>query len=170
MSITPAGAWNLAKAPALKWSEGDLWNVELELLAGQVYEYKYVVMGYDGTTAANWQQGGNSVLAVQLGDNEIEVYDNWRNSPGAVVVADGKETTRERKLLSWAGDMGTQRAELRRTRMELAQVWGSPKHCNGCAVIGLEDSTSFVFESEWASRAIVTSMGEVVCLNVIGTT
>lgn len=36
----PAGAWNLSKAPFLRWSEGDLWNVTLELAAGGVYEYK----------------------------------------------------------------------------------------------------------------------------------
>jgi hypothetical protein len=35
-----AGAWNLAKAPFLRWSEGDLWNVTLEVAAGGVYEYK----------------------------------------------------------------------------------------------------------------------------------
>jgi hypothetical protein len=35
-----AGAWNLSKAPFLKWSDGDLWNVTLELAAGGVYEYK----------------------------------------------------------------------------------------------------------------------------------
>lgn len=34
------GAWNLAKAPFLRWSEGDLWNVTMELAAGGVYEYK----------------------------------------------------------------------------------------------------------------------------------
>lgn len=37
-----AGAWNLAKAPFLRWSEGDLWNVTMELAAGGVYEYKCV--------------------------------------------------------------------------------------------------------------------------------
>ena len=29
-----AGGWNLAKAPAMKWTEGDLWNVSLELQVG----------------------------------------------------------------------------------------------------------------------------------------
>jgi hypothetical protein len=38
--LTYAGAWNLAKAPFLRWSEGDLWNVTMELAAGGVYEYK----------------------------------------------------------------------------------------------------------------------------------
>ncbi|KAF8059142.1 hypothetical protein HT031_005314 [Scenedesmus sp. PABB004] len=117
-----AGAWNLAKAPFLRWSEGDLWNVALEVAAGGVYEYKYVVVEGDGVTAASWQRGANNVLALQLSDEEVEVYDNWKNAPGALVLVDGTEITRERKLLAWAGDMTLQRTELRRTRMELAQA------------------------------------------------
>lgn len=42
-----------------------------------VYEYKYVVMNPDGRTAAAWQTGGNSTIALQWGDKELEVYDNW---------------------------------------------------------------------------------------------
>uniref|UniRef100_A0A383WKL3 CBM20 domain-containing protein n=1 Tax=Tetradesmus obliquus TaxID=3088 RepID=A0A383WKL3_TETOB len=116
------GAWNLAKAPFLRWSEGDLWNVTLEVAAGGVIEYKYVVVEGDGTVAASWQRGANNVLALQLNDEEVEVYDNWKNTPGALVLVDGQEITRERKLLAWASDMSLQRSELRRTRMELAQA------------------------------------------------
>lgn len=125
-----AGAWDLSKAPALAWSEGDLWSVQLDLeagargeawvwdqrrlarccshpfspvpnykyvvmnpqyvvysqihtplfaplFAGMVYEYKYVVMNPDARTAAAWQSGGNSAIALQWGDGEVEVYDNW---------------------------------------------------------------------------------------------
>lgn len=39
-TVAVAGAWNLAKAPFLRWSEGDLWNVTLEVAAGGVIEYK----------------------------------------------------------------------------------------------------------------------------------
>lgn len=45
-----------------------------------------------------------------------------KNAPGALVLVDGQEITRERKLLAWAADMSVQRSELRRTRMELAQA------------------------------------------------
>jgi hypothetical protein len=45
-----------------------------------------------------------------------------KNTPGALVLVDGQEITRERKLLAWAADMSLQRSELRRTRMELAQA------------------------------------------------
>jgi hypothetical protein len=42
-----------------------------------VYEYKYVVVAADGRTAAAWQTGGNGVVALQWGDKEVEVFDNW---------------------------------------------------------------------------------------------
>jgi hypothetical protein len=74
---SPPGGWDLNQAPALAWSDGDLWNVTLDLDAGTVYEYKYVVMNPDGRSAAAWQSGGNSVVALQWGDAEVEVYDNW---------------------------------------------------------------------------------------------
>jgi hypothetical protein len=28
------GGWNLAQSPEMKWSEGDLWNITLELQVG----------------------------------------------------------------------------------------------------------------------------------------
>ena len=52
------------------------------------------------------------------------MYDNWRNAPGAIVLSDGQETTRELKLLNWANDVSTVQTELRRYRDELAQVGG----------------------------------------------
>jgi hypothetical protein len=30
-----------------------------------VYEYKYVVVNYDGHSAAAWQQGSNAVIGLQ---------------------------------------------------------------------------------------------------------
>lgn len=38
---------------------------------------RYVVVESDGTTAASWQRGANNVLALQMNDEEVEVYDNW---------------------------------------------------------------------------------------------
>jgi hypothetical protein len=38
---------------------------------------RYVVVEGDGTVAASWQRGANNVLALQLNDEEVEVYDNW---------------------------------------------------------------------------------------------
>lgn len=38
---------------------------------------RYVVVEADGVTAASWQRGANNVLALQMNDEEVEVYDNW---------------------------------------------------------------------------------------------
>jgi hypothetical protein len=40
-------------------------------------EYKFVVLAADGVNAAAWQSGNNSVLAVQAGEEALEVFDNW---------------------------------------------------------------------------------------------
>jgi hypothetical protein len=40
-------------------------------------EYKFFVLAADGMHAAAWQSGNNSVLAVQAGEEALEVYDNW---------------------------------------------------------------------------------------------
>lgn len=107
----------------LAWSEGDLWNATVDLPAGTVTEYKYVVVGQGGHAAA-WQQGNNSVLALRQADDVVDVYDNWGGNPGAQVIAAGAAPmTRESRLLSWANELEAQvagqRQELRRARMEL---------------------------------------------------
>ena len=40
-------------------------------------EYKFLVLAADGAHAAAWQAGNNSVLAVQAGEEALEVFDNW---------------------------------------------------------------------------------------------
>lgn len=117
------GSWILADGVPLSWSDGDMWNATVDLPAGSVIEYKYVVVGYGGHAVA-WQQGNNSVLALRQSDDVVEVYDNWTCAPGAQVVAAGSApVTRENRLLSWATELeaqvASQRQELRRARMEL---------------------------------------------------
>jgi hypothetical protein len=117
------GSWVLADGVPLTWSDGDMWNASVDLPAGTVTEYKYVVVGQGGHAAA-WQQGNNSVLALRQSDDIVEVYDNWGGNPGAQVLASGAApVTRESRLLSWATELEAQvagqRQELRRARMEL---------------------------------------------------
>lgn len=117
------GSWILSDGVPLAWSEGDMWNATVELPAGGVTEYKFVVVGGSGHAVA-WQQGNNSVLALRHGEDSVDVYDNWYGSPGAQVVAGGAApVTRENRLLSWASEVeaqiASQRQELRRVRMEL---------------------------------------------------
>ena len=122
-SCDELGRWILADGSPLVWSDGDQWNVTVEIPAGTVVEYKYVVVGQGGH-AVSWQTGNNSVLALRQADDVLDVYDNWGGDPGAAVVATGAApVTREARLLSWATEleaqMSSQRQELRRARMEL---------------------------------------------------
>ena len=67
----------LISGAELAWSEGDMWNVVVELPAGSVVEYKYVVLDKGGMHAIAWQRGNNSVLAVSHEDTQVDV----RSSP-----------------------------------------------------------------------------------------
>ena len=49
------GAWNLEGAAELHWSDGDRWSATVELPAGRVVEYKYVVLDGSGNYASAWQ-------------------------------------------------------------------------------------------------------------------
>ena len=56
------GAWNIDAAPAMEWTEGGVWQGEVELPAGGVFFYKYVVRKADG--GYRWQDGANNLLAL----------------------------------------------------------------------------------------------------------
>lgn len=45
----------------------------IELPAGTVHEYKYVLLDSHSGQALNWQRGNNSVLAIKAGEDRIEV-------------------------------------------------------------------------------------------------
>ncbi|KAK2077666.1 hypothetical protein QBZ16_004512 [Prototheca wickerhamii] len=57
------GEWDLARAPEFKWSEGDLWTLELELPAGK-HEYKLVIHE-PAEDVAWWELGKNRELSVE---------------------------------------------------------------------------------------------------------
>ncbi len=72
-----AGDWNLKTAVDMRWSPGDLWVATVQLPAGFVYEYKYVLVDYSSKTALEWQAGSNAVLAVVVSETDVSVFDNW---------------------------------------------------------------------------------------------
>lgn len=119
------GMWDALAAPELRCTGSDLWQATLQLPAGCIVEYKYVILDHSGRNVLAWQEGNNNVLAVRLSDESLEVADNWcGDMRGQVVSAGGAAETRESRLLAWAGDLfvqlSSQRAELRRSRLELA--------------------------------------------------
>ena len=66
-----AGSWQLAESLELHWSEGDQWTAAIELPAGRIIEYKYVLVDSSTCQSLQWQQGNNSVLALRLDDREV---------------------------------------------------------------------------------------------------
>jgi len=57
------GAWDQKRAVALKWHQGNVWKASVELPAGGIFFYKYVVKASDGSTV-RWQDGSNSMLVL----------------------------------------------------------------------------------------------------------
>lgn len=57
------GAWDVSRATALEWTEGHAWRTSVELPAGGVFFYKYVVVRDDGQIV-RWQDGSNSMLVL----------------------------------------------------------------------------------------------------------
>ena len=113
------GLWEAGHAARMEWSEGGLWECELELPAGTVHEYKYVVCGADGAVK-QWQEGNNGVIPVPLDAREpVTIQDSWggpSSSAGGLAA----------KLSGWVKDMERlaegSRAEVRQAQMELAQT------------------------------------------------
>ena len=70
------GAWNQNNARAMTWSDGNLWFADLELPAGGIFFYKYVVKTDHGY---KWQEGANNLLVLP---------DPWDIPAGSVFVVD----------------------------------------------------------------------------------
>ena len=136
------GAWDINKAPRLKWqSDEGLWACDVSLPCGQIYEYKYVVCNGDTGAALQWQQGNNALLAVGIRDALaaqsagdkfcLEVLDRWSGPEGStVVIKKGdqivQETTREHRLTSWIKDVEDQleqgSVQVKELQLELASA------------------------------------------------
>ena len=56
------GAWRIEAATPMTWTEGGVWQGEVDLPAGGVFFYKYVVKKADG--GYRWQDGANNLLAL----------------------------------------------------------------------------------------------------------
>lgn len=46
------GSWDVAQGPALRWSDGDVWTLDLEVPAGQQLSFK--VWGVSRTYCRHW--------------------------------------------------------------------------------------------------------------------
>lgn len=82
------GAWHVDKAVPMEWTEGDVWQCELQLPeagGGLELEYKYVVRHERDMTAVRWKEGGNFYLQVPP-KGQLRVLDTWDDSVHKVEV------------------------------------------------------------------------------------
>ena len=56
------GAWDIVDAVPMRWTEGGMWVGDVELPAGGVFFYKYVVKTLD--SGFRWQDGANNLLVL----------------------------------------------------------------------------------------------------------
>ncbi|KAL4429211.1 hypothetical protein ABPG77_010190 [Micractinium sp. CCAP 211/92] len=160
------GKWDALAAPELRCIDGDMWQAALQLPTGCIVEYKYVILDASGRSVLSWQDGNNNVLAVRLSDESLDVTDNWHGDMrGEIVSAGGTVETRESRLLAWAGDLfaqlSSQRAELRRSRLEVAGAKEAEQEAR--AEAGFFKAQNKVKEAERAEAA--AALAEVQALN-----
>jgi len=84
------GAWDVTKGVALRWSDGDVWQGEIEMDSRAAHtrmEYKYVVRDSDGT-AVSWMPGENVCLEMPgLDAHTVVVADAWDGSQTVEIVS-----------------------------------------------------------------------------------
>eukprot|EP00238_Polyblepharides_amylifera_P005438 CAMPEP_0196580046 /NCGR_PEP_ID=MMETSP1081-20130531/26575_1 /TAXON_ID=36882 /ORGANISM="Pyramimonas amylifera, Strain CCMP720" /LENGTH=178 /DNA_ID=CAMNT_0041899809 /DNA_START=486 /DNA_END=1022 /DNA_ORIENTATION=+ len=79
------GGWDTERALPMEWTAGDIWMAEVELPAGAVCFYKYLLA--EGSRL-EWQHGANHVLALPTEEHHInnrvyEATDLWSGEPTA---------------------------------------------------------------------------------------
>eukprot|EP00241_Pyramimonas_parkeae_P005007 CAMPEP_0114233408 /NCGR_PEP_ID=MMETSP0058-20121206/5150_1 /TAXON_ID=36894 /ORGANISM="Pyramimonas parkeae, CCMP726" /LENGTH=366 /DNA_ID=CAMNT_0001344999 /DNA_START=289 /DNA_END=1389 /DNA_ORIENTATION=+ len=79
------GSWDSDRAIPMVWTPGDIWMVEVELPAGAVCFYKYLLA--EGNRL-EWQRGANHVLALPTEEHHVpdrvyEATDLWSGEPTA---------------------------------------------------------------------------------------
>lgn len=96
----------------MSYTPGDQWVATVQLAAGAVYEYKYVMVNYETKEALEWQSGSNAVLAVVVDEDEVAVFDNWWVRGGGRVATVGGAAvharvcaTEEHACSVWWGDL-----------------------------------------------------------------
>ena len=100
------GAWDQGRAVTLSWNQGDVWTASVELPAGGIFFYKYVVRDSEGRTV-RWQDGSNSMLVLPESwnmprESHYLVEDNFAGVPGE--ATDASENLLASKLSNVHGE------------------------------------------------------------------
>ncbi|KHN47425.1 Phosphoglucan, water dikinase, chloroplastic [Glycine soja] len=71
------GSWDPLEALPMTWSEGHVWAVELDMPAGQTFQYKFILKGEGGDII--WQPGSDRLIHTWETKNRIVVLEDWEN-------------------------------------------------------------------------------------------
>ncbi|KAH1068796.1 hypothetical protein GYH30_006385 [Glycine max] len=71
------GSWDPLEALPMTWSEGHVWSVELDMPAGQTFQYKFILEGEGGDII--WQPGSDRLIHTWETKNRIVVLEDWEN-------------------------------------------------------------------------------------------
>ncbi|KAL3027459.1 hypothetical protein AAZX31_03G053700 [Glycine max] len=71
------GSWDPLEALPMTWSEGHVWAVELDMPAGQTFQYKFILKGEGGDII--WQPGLDRLIHTWETKNRIVVLEDWEN-------------------------------------------------------------------------------------------
>ncbi len=63
-STPELGGWDVARAPSLRWGEGDVWSGEVSLTPGAQASFKFVVCRDGDGHAPEWEEGADRQLRV----------------------------------------------------------------------------------------------------------
>ncbi|KAH0632170.1 hypothetical protein KY289_035112 [Solanum tuberosum] len=78
------GLWDPSNAVPLEWSEGHVWNVELDIPSGKTISYKFIMTVDDETIL--WQQGPDRIIQTWETKNTITVSEDWDNAELQTIV------------------------------------------------------------------------------------
>ncbi|KAK7286899.1 hypothetical protein RJT34_22243 [Clitoria ternatea] len=69
------GSWDPSEALPMTWSDGHVWTVELDMPAGKLIQFKFILKDKGGNTI--WQPGSDRTIQTWETKNRISVCEDW---------------------------------------------------------------------------------------------
>ncbi|KAK9806719.1 hypothetical protein WJX72_000486 [[Myrmecia] bisecta] len=85
------GGWDIGSAPAMQWSDGNVWTLEVPIPAGAEFEFKCAKVAGDHT---DWEGGSNRVVKVPEAQT-VTVGFEWSNDGSLTIEAHGQPAAAE---------------------------------------------------------------------------
>lgn len=64
-NIESVGNWSVENAKILEWTEGDVWQAEVDLPPNTTVEYKYITLLEGSDRLLGWAPGGNLQVSTK---------------------------------------------------------------------------------------------------------